>query len=146
MLAAVVEAIAVANPIEQGRADSEGDQCADLDCSHVVCSWCIAGGGSAGLVDVVGRFVVGPGQFFVRLVRANVDQCGDMADVGEFGRFAAVVQCGDGQLNPAANDFCDKGLLVEVTEVLLAQLGEGYQHVAEVAVQQLDGGRVRCWH
>ena len=146
MFAGVVEAIAVANPIEQGRADNEGDQCAELDGGHVVCSWCIAGGGSAGLVVVVARFAVGPGQFLVRLVRANVDQCGDVADVGEFGRFAAVVQCGDGQLNPAADDLCDKGLLIEVAEVLLAQLGQGDQHVAEVAVQQLDGGRVRRWH
>ena len=91
MLAAIVEAIAVANPIEQDRAGNEGDQCAELDCSHVVCSWCIAGGGSVGLVVVVGRFAVRLGQFFVCLVRANVDECGDVADVGELGRFAAAV-------------------------------------------------------
>ena len=109
--------------------------------------WCAPGASlvvAAGLVVFVLGIALGPRKLFVGLVRTNVDQCSNVPDMRELGGFTAVVQCGDGQLNPAAYDLCDKGLLVEVAEVLLAQLGEGDQHVAEVAIQQLNGGRVRC--
>ena len=111
--------------------------------------WCAPGASlvvAAGLVVFVLGIALRPRKLFVGLVRTNVDQCSNVPDMRELGRFTAVVQRGDGQLNPAAYDLCDKGLLVEVAEVLLAQLGEGDQHVAEVAVQQLNGSRFRCWH
>ncbi|WP_156354948.1 hypothetical protein [Pseudomonas endophytica] len=40
MPAAIGLAVAVADPIQQGRAAYQKDQRADLDRSHVVYSWC----------------------------------------------------------------------------------------------------------
>lgn len=57
MLAAIGQAIAVTYPIEQGCTEGQKDQCADLNLSHVVCSWCSAGGGSGALVVFVWCFV-----------------------------------------------------------------------------------------
>ena len=50
MLAAIGQAVAVAEPIEQGRAQYQKDQRTDLGRGHVVCSSCGAGGGSVWLV------------------------------------------------------------------------------------------------
>lgn len=50
MLLPIGQAVAVTDPIKQGRAAYQKDQRADLDRGHVVYSWCGAGGGSAGLV------------------------------------------------------------------------------------------------
>lgn len=62
---------------------------------------------------------------FVRLVGADVDQGGDVFDVSKLRGLAAAVECGDRQLNPAADDFCDERLFVQVAKVLFAQLVEG---------------------
>ena len=50
MLATIGQAVAVAEPIEQGRAQYQKDQRTDLGRGHVVCSSCGAGGGSVWLV------------------------------------------------------------------------------------------------
>lgn len=89
---------------------------------------------------------VEPRQFFVRFVRVDIDQRCNVTDVSELGSLAAAVERGDRQLDPAALNLGSKRPLVEVSEVLHAQLFKGYQHVAERAVKQLDGGRVGCWH
>ena len=144
MLAAIGQAVAVAEPIEQGHAQYQKDQRTDLGRGHVVCSWCGAGGGSAWLVVFIRCVALRSGQLLVSLVGANINQRCNVADVSELRRLAAAVECDHGYLNPAADDFCRKRLLVEVSEVLHAQLVEGYQHVTEVAVQQLYGVRIRC--
>ena len=146
MLAAIGQAGFVAGPIQKGRVEGQKDQRVDLCRSHVVCSWYLAGGGSVGSVVRFRRIGVRFAHLFVRLVGADVDQGGDVFDVGKLGGLAAAVECGDRQLNPAADDFCDERLFVQVAKVLFAQLVEGDQHVTEVAIQQLNCGRVRCWH
>ena len=145
MLAAIDQAVAVAESIEQGRAEDQNDQRADLNRGHVVCSWYIAGGGSAGLFVLVLGIALRSAEFFVGLVRSDINQRGNVADVSELRRLAAAVERDHGYLNPAADDLCRKRLLVEVPEVLHAQLVEGDQHVTKIAVQQLYGVRIRCW-
>lgn len=104
------------------------------------------------MVAAVGLLVVivGVGQllgvFFIRPVGADVDQCGNVADVCVLRRLAAAVQGSDGQLNAAAADLGGERLFIEVAEVLHADLFQRDQYVAEGAIQQLDGGGFRCWH
>ena len=96
MLAAIGQAVEVAEPIDQGRAEDQNDQRADLNRGHVVCSWYIAGGGSAGLFVLVLGIALRSAEFFVGLVRSDIDQCGYVFDVGKLCGLAAAVECGNG--------------------------------------------------
>lgn len=101
MLAAIDQAVAVAEPIEQGRAEDQNDQRADLNRGHVVCSWYIAGGGSAGLFVLVLGIALRSAEFFVGLVRSDINQRGNVTDVSELRCFTAAVQHSYWQLNTA---------------------------------------------
>lgn len=67
-----------------------------------------------------------------------------MTDVGELQGFLAVVQCRDGQADPADLQLFGKGVFVEVAEVLHAHLFEWDEHIAKGSVQQFNGGCIWC--
>lgn len=100
----------------------------------------LAGGGSHSVWLLLVGVVLLSLHVFVGLVGADVDQRGDVPDVGVLRCLAAGVQCGDRELDAAAADLGHERLLVEVAEVLLAHFVERDQDVAEDAVKQFDGG------
>ncbi|MNJ69457.1 hypothetical protein D3C77_658110 [compost metagenome] len=67
-----------------------------------------------------------------------------MADVGILQIFLTAAQGEGRQGDPPVLQVISEGFLVQVAEVLHAQLFEWNQHVAEGAVQQLYRGWIRC--
>lgn len=56
-----------------------------------MCSWFGAGGGSAELIVLVRCIALRSGQLLVRLVRADIDQRGNVPDMSELRSLAAAV-------------------------------------------------------
>lgn len=62
-----------------------------------------------------------------------------MANVYVFNCFATCVQRRDRQSDSAAGDFREKGLLIQVSEVVGSNLVKWDQHLTEYAVKHFSG-------